>query len=73
MGERFLMFDVGFLVLIALVFVVIVAIDVWLWQVDNWKGEWTISEAIRRWNRKLPWIQLVVSFVMGLLVGHWFW
>lgn len=58
-------------IIMAIVFVAIVAWDVYL-ALDGRRAN-TISARIRDWDRKLGGVKIIISFGMGLLAGHWWW
>jgi len=58
-------------VLMAVMFVVIIGIDIWL-AIDKRKGN-TYSERLRAWGKAWPPVRLLITFGMGLLAGHWWW
>jgi len=57
--------------LTGLVAAIVVAIDLVL-ALNRTQGD-TYSEVIRAWGRKRLAVVIGISFVMGLLAGHWFW
>ncbi len=57
-------------ILVAVLFVVIVAFDVYLDR-DNIPGN-TYSERIRAWGRRWVWFPYALAFGFGVLLGHWF-
>lgn len=57
-------------ILVVVLFVVIVAFDVYLDR-DSIEGN-TYSERIRAWGRRWVWLPYLFAFGFGVLLGHWF-
>jgi hypothetical protein len=58
-------------ILMAVVFCVVVGIDIWL-AADGKDGN-TYSERIRAWGKRWPPFRAAVLLFLGVLAGHWFW
>lgn len=57
--------------LTGLVALTVVLVDLVL-ALNRTEGD-TYSEVIRAWARKRIAVVIGISFIMGLLTGHWFW
>lgn len=58
-------------ILLILIFLLIIAIDVWL-CIDNIPNN-TFSSIIELWVAAWPPLRLILVFALGLLAGHLFW
>lgn len=56
-------------VTMALIFVFVVSLDVWLMQTDRE----TYSQRVRFWARVWAPSRLLITAAMGALIGHWYW
>lgn len=37
------------------------------------RGQRTIGQRLAIWSRRNPWFAAVLAFVLGALIGHFFW
>ena len=48
---------------------VVAIVDAWLGARDHL----TIGDRLLRWTRKNPWFASAASFIVGVLISHFFW
>ena len=54
---------------IVVITVALILVDLYL-ATDDKKGN-TYSEVLRGWFKSMTWLFLLVSFALGVLMGHW--
>lgn len=56
-------------IIVAVLFALVVGIDVWLWR----SGGKTYSQTLRGWGRLWPPSRLIISLGIGVVLGHLYW